>query len=503
MSKISSRTSSSFEQSLTGLRADDCPGTDGLSLDDLSALRQELARYQRLEQGWRRALEASNLGAWSLDVANGEFFYCNTWRRVRGIEEDEDLDVALDSWIKVVHPDDREHVLAAIEAQNSGSQAFSITEYRERHRDGRWIWIESRSSILEWDPSGRASRVVGTDADITHRKAAEQATDLLTRKLTLAMEVAEIGIFEADLESGQVRRDARLLEMYGVEPGTPQIDVHGTFQRERLHPDDRDACMRRIDEGTASGVPFENEFRILTQRGEVRHLRSRSVAYFDYEGRRKLLGVNWDVTKDMSLQEKLRRAAADAEARSEAIEAARETIRQLAVHDELTGLLNRRGLNEYMALWAEGERRFSAVVHVDLDNFKIVNDTMGHEAGDRVLQATAERMQGLAGAEDILARWGGDEFVLLVGEKRSRDDVASIAQCLVSSLQKPVVIEGIPAPAGASVGVAWACAGVAPERILAEADAALYRAKQGGRARAEFSQAARTAEPSLSAVDEP
>lgn len=453
---------------------------------DNAVLWRELVRYRNLEEGWRRALEASNLGAWSLDVPNGEFFYCSTWRRMRGIAEGEQVDLNLDIWIESVHPADRDRVLAAIEAQNSGTLAFSILEYRERHRDGNWIWIESRSSVLERDPSGGATRVVGTDADITDRKAAEQAADILARKLRLSIEVAEIGMFEADLENGEVRRDARLLAMYGLDAGTPELDSSGTLQRERLHPDDYDASMKRIREGIENGQPFENEFRIITPQGEVRHLRSRSAPYSDNEGRRKLLGVNWDVTTDKTVHEKLRRAVADAEARSDALETARETIRQLAIKDELTGLLNRRGLNEQMAMWADGKKRFTAILHIDLDEFKGINDRLGHQAGDRVLQVAAERLQAISRPQDVLARWGGDEFVLLAGELRTPHDITSLARSVVIAFEEPVVLGQASATAGASVGVAWADAKASPDRILATADAALYRAKALGRRRVEF-----------------
>jgi diguanylate cyclase (GGDEF)-like protein/PAS domain S-box-containing protein len=488
MKRTTSHISSSFEQSLSGPIRDNPSAKCGGKQEENSDVWSELARYRKLEEGWRRALEASNLGAWSLDVANGEFFYCNTWRRMRGIAEGEEVNLDLDIWIENVHPGDRDRVLSAIDAQNSGKLAFSIIEYRERRRDGRWIWIESRSSVLERDPSGRAARVVGTDADVTDRKANEQAADVLGRKLALAIEVAEIGMFEADLESGQVRRDARLLAMYGLEPETPELDPAGMLQRQRLHPDDHEACMKRIQDGIESGLPFENEFRIITPRGEVRHLRSRSLSYQDNEGRQKLLGVNWDVTRDKTLHEKLQRAVADAEARSGALEVAKETIRQLAIRDELTGLLNRRGLNEQMAMWAEGKNRFAAALHIDLDEFKEINDRLGHHAGDRVLQVAAERLQGLAGAQDVLARWGGDEFVLLAGEDRTPSEIVSLARAVVGAFEELVVLGELLIATGASVGVAWADSKADPVQLLADADAALYRAKSHGKGRVEFAR---------------
>ncbi|MGC4411120.1 PAS domain-containing protein, partial [Rhizobium sp. ST-5] len=165
-----------------------------------------MARLQRLEEGWRRALDGSNQAAWSFDVVREEFLCCSNWRRIRGIPDDEVLQMDTVHWIETVHPEDRSHVLQALEDQNSGRKAFSVFQYREMHRSGRWIWIESRGSIMEWQPDGKAARVVGTDADITDRKHSEQKLEDLSRKLNLAIEVAEIGLFEADLINGQVVR---------------------------------------------------------------------------------------------------------------------------------------------------------------------------------------------------------------------------------------------------------------------------------------------------------
>lgn len=454
-------------------------------LDELQSLRGELARVKRLEEGWRRALDGSNQAAWSFNVVNEEFFHCSNWRRIRGIPEDEVLQMDTESWIQTVHPDDQKHVLEALQEQNSGQKPFSVFQYREKHRDGRWIWIESRGSIMEWQPNGQAARVVGTDADITDRKLSEQKLEDLSLKLNLAIEVAEIGLFEADLDTGQVTRDRRLLDMYGAAEDVPLVDADGTLQRRHLHPEDRDSCMARISAGIESGLPFANQFRIITSSGQIRHIRSRSVAFKDQDGRRKLLGVNWNVTSDVTIQEELQTAAAEAEARAIALEAARETIRQLAVRDELTGLLNRRGLNEQLDAWHDGQVRFSGVLHLDLDYFKEINDEFGHHAGDVVLQEAARRLRDLIAEGDVLARWGGDEFVILAAPGAGRAAVLQLAQDAVALFHQPVEIDGLKRMIGISVGIAFAHSSDTPEHLLVEADSALYRAKARGRGRAE------------------
>lgn len=455
------------------------------STAELERLRDEVARLQRLEEGWRRALDGSNQAAWSFDVVSEEFLCCTNWRRIRGIPDGEVLQMETVHWIETVHPEDRGHVLQALDEQNSGRRAFSVFQYREMHRSGRWIWIESRGSIMEWQSDGKAARVVGTDADITDRKHSEQKLEDLSRKLNLAMEVAEIGLFEADLINGQVVRDRRLLEMYGASEDEPLLDADGTLQRRHLHPDDRENCMACIADGIASGMPFGNQFRIVTTGGEIRHIRSRSVGFKDQDGRQKLLGVNWNVTGDVKAQEELQRAVAQAEARAIALEQARETIRQIAVRDELTGLLNRRGLNDQLEAWDKGAVNFSAVLHLDLDYFKEINDEFGHHAGDLVLQEAARRLQSVTTENDILARWGGDEFVILSAPGATRSAVMEMAQAAVRSFHEPVEIGTAKRMIGVSVGTAFAKINDNPAQLLVEADQALYRAKARGRGRVE------------------
>lgn len=456
---------------------------------EVQQLKIELDRFRRLEEGWRRALDASNQGGWSLDVAEDEFFYSDTWRRMRGIPPDEPVNLGVDEWIQGVHSDDRAQVLEAINAQNSGLLAFSVFQYREKHRHGYWIWIESRSSILERDETGRASWVVGTDVDISQRKAEEQALEDLSRKLSLAIDVADVGIFEANLEFEEVRRDTRLLKMYGEEASGLLIDKSGSFQRERLHPSDRAAFVQRIEAGIASDRTFENEFRIITPAGDVRHLRSRSIPFTDNFGRRKLLGVNWEVTKDMEVQEKLKTSLEVAEARSLALEQARETIRNLAVLDELTGILNRRGLNEQLDLWRIDPMKFSAILHIDLDGFKAVNDTFGHYAGDIVLKTAARRISEQLDGRDVVARWGGDEFVVLLGNGEPIRPLKTFAQIIIAAVGEEISLEDTVARIGASIGIVKTAPGVSPDKLMIKADIALYSAKALGKGRAEYSEA--------------
>ena len=165
---------------------------------------------------------------------------------------------------------------------------------------------------------------------------------------------------------------------------------------------------------------------------------------------------------------------------------AEETIRQLSLHDALTGLANRRFLNEnekHLIAAAKRSGKQMAVLVVDLDDFKAVNDTHGHAAGDQVLVMSAQRMKQLLREADVIARFGGDEFVIVLGQVDDAETAREVARRMVESLRQPIPLaEGGTARIGASVGIAMCCAGSETlNELLRKADAALYAAKRDGK----------------------
>ena len=165
---------------------------------------------------------------------------------------------------------------------------------------------------------------------------------------------------------------------------------------------------------------------------------------------------------------------------------AEETIRQLSLHDPLTGLANRRFLNEHEKHLIAGAKRSQAqmaVLAVDLDEFKAVNDRYGHAAGDQVLVTSAKRMLQLLRESDVIARFGGDEFVIVLGQVDNAEAAREVARRVVETLNQPIPLAGGgTAHIGASVGIAMCCAGSETlDALLKKADAALYAAKRDGK----------------------
>ena len=440
------------------------------------------------ESRWNAALVSSGLGVWDHNFRTGRMYYSDTWREIRGLVSNEEVNSALENWIMGVHPDDRAHVLHAIARQNAGDLAFSTFEYREKRADGQWIWIECRGACVEWDENGTPTRIIGTDTDITARKTAEEMLAHVSRRLDLALEISRIGVFEAHLDKDEVEWDERLLSIYGVE-GSSHRKQSADWQ-DALHPQDRARTIAQVSSDEAMAEGFQQEYRIVRPDGGIRVIRGRAAPFLDERGRRKMIGANWDVTEEAALRDELQRSKLLAEARNAELEAAKERIEHIAFHDHLTGLPNRRYLDEILdrrSHECRADGSLLAILHIDLDRFKQINDTLGHRAGDVMLRHTADVLTGCVGKHDFVARIGGDEFVIVCKREKFSKRLSTLASHIIRELRKPVRFEGHDCRFGASVGIACDSGPQLDARqLLQNADIALYRAKGGGRNRHEF-----------------
>jgi diguanylate cyclase (GGDEF)-like protein len=316
----------------------------------------------------------------------------------------------------------------------------------------------------------------------------------LSRRLELALEASRVGVWEMDIVTGDLVWDDRMKELYGLPP-TAEAAEYSVWS-DRLHPDDLAKAETDFSEAVRNRGRYDSEFRVRLPGGETRTLRA-AGAVFEVPGENaKIVGVNWDVSQDVALNEALRRAKTLAEARNRDLERAKERIEHTSLHDALTGLPNRRFLERHLAELGDGPgaRTGVALLHIDLDRFKQINDTLGHGAGDAMLLHAASVMKANLRPDDVVARIGGDEFVAVCRSPDAEALAAALAERLVRAMREPASYEGHECRLGVSIGVACAPDGVAPggtgvtsgTKLLVDADIALYRAKNRGRNRWEF-----------------
>jgi diguanylate cyclase (GGDEF)-like protein len=319
---------------------------------------------------------------------------------------------------------------------------------------------------------------------IEELRSREADLERLSHRLELAIDVSQIGVWEVDLESQEILWDNRVNELYGMEKDGGPRTIEDWIRA--VHPDDLERAEEEFRVAVEGMKRYSSEYRVVLPDGQIRNLRARAAIYKEIDGPLKMLGAEWDVTEDVALNQALGRARDLAERRYAELEAAKARIEHDSLHDALTGLPNRRYLDEVLKqrICAGGET--AAILQIDLDRFKQINDTLGHAAGDAMLIHAASVLQANIGKEAFVARTGGDEFVVFCTAS-GPEFLAALAGRIIEQMRRPVPYQGHECRFGVSVGIASTYgADFDLKRLLVNADIALHRAKSRGRNRFEF-----------------
>lgn len=314
----------------------------------------------------------------------------------------------------------------------------------------------------------------------------EEELRALSHRFQIALEASKIGVWELDIGSGHLEWDARMKLLYGVDQARENCGYDDW--KSAIHPDDLEEAERVFANAVKSGRDYSTEFRIVCAAGEIRHIRAYGTMYRDARFRKKIVGVNWNVTADIKLQEELRAAKSQAEIQNQALEQARRHMEHNSLHDALTLLPNRRYLDQYLLDIDQQPVDDSplTLLHIDLDRFKDINDTMGHGAGDQILRHAAQQLRDHIRGGDFAARIGGDEFVVVCRGVTTEQEASDLARRLIDAVNMPISYAGHECRVAASVGIATRrSADFAAEQLLINADIALYEAKRHGRNRVE------------------
>ncbi|HTZ08687.1 MAG TPA: PAS domain S-box protein, partial [Acidimicrobiales bacterium] len=331
------------------------------------------------------------------------------------------------------------------------------TVLRGRDVEGRWRHFETTVTNRLDDPDVQG--IVGNLHDISELRQADE-------RFRSAFENAPIGMAMTDLTGIVLRANPAMGRIVGRRPD----DLVGMDIAALTHPDDRastKAEMRRLVDAGTDGYRIEKRY-IHTGGNEIWVSVSVSCVRDDQGAPLYLIGQVEDVTERRALREHLAYAA---------------------IHDPLTKLPNRELFMDRLTTAlhrSERTGRSTAVVFLDLDRFKLINDSLGHEAGDRVLEVVAGRLARAMRQSDTLARFGGDEFTVLCEELHGSDDAMIVAQRLVQALEEPVAAQGGEVFVSFSAGVALAQPGEPGAATLRKADIAMYRAKERGRSHVEL-----------------
>jgi diguanylate cyclase (GGDEF)-like protein/PAS domain S-box-containing protein len=412
---------------------------------------------KRVEDRMQLAQEVGRIGCFEIDMRDGTSVGTPAFFEIYGLPGDRG-GWTQQEWLSFIHPDDRPNVITHLKEVARGAEMTTV-EYRVVRADGAVRWTASRARI-ETPADGRQLRAYGIQQDITERKVAELALAESEEHHRLFIEVNPACFWTAD-PNGRIKiANASAAACFGV-PMQVSAAVTGP---PLVHRNDRTRVMSAWRRSLASGEAYDVEHRMRWPSGKHRWVHARAYPRRDHSG----AVIGWyGATEDIHARK-----------------LAEQRMSWVATHDSLTGLANRLHFRDRLkaAIDRSSGKSPAALLLLDLDGFKQVNDRYGHDVGDQLLVATARRLRQAVGRQGIVSRLGGDEFTIIVPRLRSDAWIEALAERVLEALKGPLLLRGLETGAEASIGIA-----ICPDHggtvssLLKSADLALYAAKAQGR----------------------
>jgi diguanylate cyclase (GGDEF)-like protein/PAS domain S-box-containing protein len=411
---------------------------------------------------WKSALSGAEHGVWDWNHIDNTVSFDTKWKTMLGYTDDE-IKNEFSEWRRLVHPMDWERAEIAIADFVSGKTKIYNLEQRLKGKDGRWIWIICRGDVVSWTEDGRIARSIGTHTDITTQKNLELALTESDQRFRGAFETAAIGIALVGLDGEWLEVNQSLLNMLQYE----EAELFNLTFQDITHPEDLNLDLEHLRELQAGKIPsYQMEKRY--------YCKDRSIVWA-YLSVSMVVDVNGNPVHFVSQVENI----------TERKELQIRVLHQ-ASHDELTGLPNRRLLKERLKNTFDLNHRYKrlfAVMYIDIDHFKHVNDLYGHDIGDELLVWLSNKLIACVRTTDTLARQGGDEFVMILSGINSPNDATLVANKILHEVGETFVQGSVELKVSLSIGIAMSDvqSKESIEELLRRADIALYQVKRSGR----------------------
>lgn len=291
----------------------------------------------------------------------------------------------------------------------------------------------------------------------------EEEQRKIAERLRLATEAAGVGVWEYDLANQRLIWDDSMFAIYGISPG--DFSSHYSAWQSSLLPEDLVKAEAAVQLSVERNIPYDMIFHIRRKDGQIRIIRARARVCFDESGKpQRMVGTNEDITEREQMEERMA---------------------YLAHYDTLTGLANRSLFYDRLRQALSMARRNEvglALLYMDLDGFKEVNDKLGHASGDLLLKEVATRLRRCVRGSDSVARLGGDEFTIILNETHQQDDVSIVARKVIEAISAPFDLDGRDVRVSMSIGIARYTEEASDEDTLVNnADEAMYKAKSSGK----------------------
>lgn len=401
------------------------------------------------------AIDASGIGLWDWNLPTDDIYHSN-FEQLLGYSSKE-LTGFMGHLKPLVHPDDYLMVKKAIVQHLRKRTPIYNVQYRMRHRRGHWIWVEDNGRVVAWNEEGRAIRMIGTRRDISKERELEERLRLSASVFHQAAEA--IFIMDRDFRvisvnpgftqiTGYTEAEATGSRLTEVRPNYPE--VHAMYLQIVAALEQKGEWQGEFTEYRKNGEAFPQWLHITNVRND-----GNEITHY--------IGIFNDLTSRREAEERLR---------------------YLSNYDKLTGFANRNLFRDrlHAAISQARDRNLQvALLYIDLDRFRQINDTLGHEVGDELLKKAAKRISSVNANVDTISRIGGDEFTIIIDNYQDRAALEHYCERIIAELRRPFRINEHELLLGASIGIS-----VFPENgrelqvLLNHADIAMHQAKRLG-----------------------
>lgn len=408
------------------------------------------------------ATKAGKIGIWTWNLSTNKLTWNDIMYEIYGLHKT--ASPIYETWSNALHPEDK----AATEKQLSDAvqgRGVYDTQFRIVHPNGEIHYVQAAASIQR-DRHGLPHLVTGTNIDVTHQVLTEQRLAAEKQKLDYTIEGTDIGTWEWNVQTGEAKYNDRWAEIVGYTLAELSPITIKTWQY-LCHPEDFEQSTKLLEKHFHHETDhYDCEVRMKHKNGNWVWVHDRGkVATWTSDNKPLMMyGTHQEITERKKNEEE---------------------IYHQANYDLLTGLPVRKFAEDQMSLLiatANRKQKLVAVLFIDLDGFKFVNDNYGHHAGDILLKEIAQRLTACVRKNDIVARIGGDEFLVILSELNSKENVAQVAKMIIGQVASPVHLDSATVTISASVGIAMYPDDAPTAKALVElADKAMYEIKHAGK----------------------
>ena len=429
-------------------------------------------------QGLDQFLAATGIGVWDWNIQIGELTFNEPLASIVGHITNELKSTKLSSWSSAMHPEDSIKAQHILSQHFNGELDFFEIETRLKHKDGHYIWVIILGKVTERDDDGKPKRMIGTHRDISERKSNEEQITVTSQLLKESEHLGKLGGWKLDLKTDDLFWTDEIYRIHETssEEFNPTVDSG----IERYLPESRAILSKALYHAINNGVGYDLELESYTTKGNKIDVRTTCTVTHEQGVPVKLTGIIQDISDRKVNQRKLEKSNHD-------LEDANSALKISAHYDPLTGLPNRSlltGIIDKALLKASSHKNHVAIVFIDLDGFKQINDTHGHNIGDKLLKKIASQLTKVLRKVDTLSRIGGDEFVAVIDELSDPSECHAIVSRMLKSVSGTIVVQKKLLKVSASIGVTfYPSDNVSPDHLIRHADHAMYIAKQTGRNR--------------------